>query len=161
MRWTASSASILAAVLSGLSGCPEGHGGSVPYFALQLDVHGASNSQCTLAVANGDQHVEFAISAPDSPVADTSLAVPAAPSACGVILPDASNSVQVTMSGPIMLSATRTSTSLCAFSRDSALMTQLGYTPHNTLDCPVVVTLTCGGVALYNRVPWRACIFEG
>ena len=144
-----------------LGSCGWGHGGNVPYFAVGFDVHGASNSVCTLRVANGSTAIEFTIAAPQPPVADTSIAQLAPPGSCPLAtMPDAGPSAAVSSAG-VTVSATRSSGAICVRSSDRALMDALGYSARSAPDCPATVTLTCGGVVLYDSFPWHACAWEG
>lgn len=135
-------------------------GGYEPYLNVSLDVHGASNSQCSLTLANGGRSIVFPIGAPVPAVMDTSLAPLASPTTCVLRASDAGDTTVASPSGATAMLA-RTATSLCLVSFDTQVMTQLGYGSGGGNACPVVLTLTCGGVTLYDRVPWTACRFFG
>lgn len=148
---------VLSAISSAATGCAS-HGGNATLLSIALDTHGASNTACTLTVANIDRRVDVQIGAPDPPGPDTSLAPLAPAVTCwhGV----AGVTVLATSSPAVAIEATRTPTALCAGSHDPELIRQLGFSP-NDVRCSVTVTLTCGGVVLYDRIPWTACAWFG
>jgi len=119
-----------------------------------FDIAGASNSTCTLLLANPivTATAQFSIGAPSPPVASTNLDTRVASKTCAGITDAKSVSVQ----GPpgVSVTATRSSTGMCV--QTGELRPTLGYAPTDTT-CPVNLTLTCEGVVLYDHTPWSIC----
>jgi hypothetical protein len=119
-----------------------------------FDIAGASNSTCTLVLANPiiTAIAQFNIGAPSPPVASTNLDTRVASKTC-VGITDAK---PVSAQGPsgVSVTVTRSSTAMCVQTGD--LRTTLGYASTDTT-CPTNLTLTCEGVVLYDHTPWSIC----
>ena len=115
---------------------------------------GASNTPCSVTVARGGTAITWEVGAPEPPVADTSLGP--RPPVAGCQADDAS-SVSVTSSSPFSAGvlATRSSTQLCV-TQNGSLMGAFDFDRYSG-NCPVTLTLVCGGFTLYDKVPWQVC----
>ena len=126
--------------------------------AAGLDVSGASNTPCTVTVARGGTAITWDVSAPEPPVAQASSGTRPPIAACHM---DDAGSVSVTSSSTSSagVQATRSSTQLC-FAQDGSLMGAFDFDRFSG-DCPVTLTLVCGGVTLYDNAPWNVCVSLG
>lgn len=122
--------------------------------AAGLDVSGASNTPCTVTVARGGTTITWEVGAPEPPVADTSLVTRSPVTGCWR---EDAGSVSVTLSSPFSagVQVTRSSTQLCFF-QNGSLMGAFDFDRFSG-NCPVTLTLVCGGFTFYDKAPWYVC----